>query len=378
MSDSKSISNDSGSLAERLAERIRREGPMPFNEWMEAALYDKLRGYYHRSDLQRWGRKGDYRTSPESSELFAASFARHFAQLFGELGQPEHWTIMECGAGDGRFAEIGLTTLRTDFPQTFSATRYCIDEVSADAIARIRQRLAPFGTRVEFSSLETLPVINPGIVFSNELLDAFPVHRLTKKNDRLMELYVTTNPEGRFDWFTGPLSMPELFKFCRRNEIDITDGQVIEVSLEIEDWLTRVSSKLEKGYLITVDYGEDAATLYNAVARKDGSLRAYSRHSFVEVLEQPGEHDITSTVNWTQVQSVGASIGLDTIKLERLDKFLLDTGLLEELERRVNASVGDARKLDLSTRARDMILPGGLASSFQVLIQKRRLQGANE
>ena len=78
------------------------------------------------------------------------------------------------------------------------------------------------------------------------------------------------------------------------------------------------------------------------------------------------------------MQSVGASIGLDTIKLERLDKFLLDTGLLEELERRVNASVGYARKLDLSTRARDMILPGGLASSFQVLIQKRRLQGANE
>jgi SAM-dependent MidA family methyltransferase len=378
MSDSGSNPNDSGNLPERLAERIRCEGPMPFNEWMKAALYDQLGGYYNRSDLQRWGRKGDYRTGPESSELFAATFASYFARLFDELGQPEHWTIVECGAGDGSFAEGVLVTLRTDFPKTFRATRYCIDELTADAVTRNKQRLSSFGQRVEFSSLESLPVINPGVVFSNELLDAFPVHRLTKKNDELMELYVTLTPDDRFDWFIGPLSTPKILEFCRRNEIQMSEGQIIEISIEIDDWLAKVTSKLANGYLITVDYGEESVTLYDSVGRPHGTLRAYSRHSFVEVLERPGEHDITSTVNWTQVQTVGALLGFDTIRLERLDKFLLDTGLLEELERRVNAEVSDARRFDLSTRAREMILPGGLASSFQVLVQKRRVQGANE
>jgi SAM-dependent MidA family methyltransferase len=370
MSESGSNSNDTGNLAERLAERIRLEGPIPFNEWMEAALYDKLGGYYHRSDLQRWGRKGDYRTSPESSELFAATFAHYFAQLFDELGQPEHWTIVECGAGDGSFAETFLATLRTAFPKAFRATLYCLDEVSADAIERIRQRLASFGPHVNFSSLESLQVINPGIVFSNELLDAFPVHRLTKRNDELLELYVTLAPDGRFDWFTGRVSTPQLFEFCKRHEIELSEGQTIEVSLEIDNWLSSVASKLTNGYLISIDYGAEAAMLYDSARRQDGTLRAYSQHSFVEVLERPGEHDITSTVNWTQVQSVGAALGLDTIRLERLDKFLLDTGLLAELEQRVAAEISDARRLDLSTRAREMILPGGLASSFQVLVQK--------
>lgn len=343
---------------------------MPFNQWMKVALYDEL-GYYNRPDLRRWGREGDYRTSPESSELFAATFALYFAQLFDELGQPEQWTIVECGAGDGSFAEGVLTKLHTTFPNVFQATQYCIVEISADAAARIKQRLASFAAKLEFAPLESLQTLNPGIVFSNELLDAFPVHRLKKINGELLELYVTLTSDDRFDWSPGPLSTERLSDYCLRNKVEISEGQIIEVSLEIEEWFRTVASKLAQGYLITVDYGEEAATLHESGQRQNGTLRAYSRHRFVEVLERPGEHDITSTVNWTQVRTVGASLGLDTIRLERLDKFLLDTGLLEELERRLDSAVGDPRKLELSTRAREMILPGGMASSFQVLVQRR-------
>lgn len=360
-------------LTERLAQRIRLEGPMPFNQWMEVALYDEI-GYYNRSDLRRWGRKGDYRTSPESSELFAATFARYFARLFDELGQPSQWTIVECGAGDGSFAETVLETLQTDYPHTYRATLYCIDEVSEDATARIKKRVEPFEQHVEFSSLDSLPALSPAIVFSNELLDAFPVHRLTKRNGKLLELYVTLTSDGRFEWSAGPLSTNRLLEFCVNNLLEIGEGQVIEVSLETTDWLATVASKLKRGYLVTVDYGEEAATLYGP-QRPNGTLRAYSRHSFVEVLENPGEHDITSSVNWTQVKTVGASLGLDTLRLERLDKFLLENGLLEELERKLSSKAGDARRLDLSTPAREMILPGGMASSFQVLVQKSRVRG---
>ena len=100
------------SLAERLKETIQREGPVTFHDWMKAALYDPAGGYYRRPDLQRWGREGDYRTSPERSELFAATFARYFAKLYSELQQPEDWTIVECGVGNGSFAAGVLHTPR--------------------------------------------------------------------------------------------------------------------------------------------------------------------------------------------------------------------------------------------------------------------------
>src|SRR3954467_7435957 len=112
------------SLAERLRERIRHEGAITFRDWMEAALYDARDGYYCRRDRKRWGRMGDYRTSPERSLLFAATFARYFAKLHDELGSPEIWTIFEAGAGEGHFAHGLLQTLKQVFPETFSATRY--------------------------------------------------------------------------------------------------------------------------------------------------------------------------------------------------------------------------------------------------------------
>ncbi len=99
----KIAASNSLSLAQRLKEQIRREGPITFHDWMKAALYDPVGGYYRRADLKRWGREGDYRTSPERSELFTATFARYFAKLYDELQRPSHWTIVEAGAGSGTF-----------------------------------------------------------------------------------------------------------------------------------------------------------------------------------------------------------------------------------------------------------------------------------
>src|SRR5215213_5440775 len=148
---------------------------------MKTALYEPEGGYYQRSDLQRWGRAGDYRTSPERSELFAATFARYFAKLYDQLERPESWTIVECGAGDGRFAAGVLHTLADRLPAVFAATQYVVSEVSDDARQRAQERLIEFGDRVQFCS--DLPPVTAGIYFSNELLDAFPVHRLIKSAD---------------------------------------------------------------------------------------------------------------------------------------------------------------------------------------------------
>ena len=335
---------------------------------MQAALYDAAGGYYQRSDLERWGREGDYRTSPERSGLFVATFARYFAKLYDELQRPERWSIVECGAGDGKFAAGVLRTLFERFPTVFAATRYVVYELSDDALRRARERLAEFGAHVEFYSEFELVNARRGIYFSNELLDAFPVHRVVKNREGLAELYVTLDAEGSFAWSTGPLSDERLTDFYS----ELSDGQIVEINLGIDDWLAQVAGKLDEGFLITVDYGEEAAELYDFAHRPHGSLRGFSRHGFVDdVLAKPGEYDLTTTINWTQVKTTAERLGFKAIEFASQDKFLLNAGLLEELAFKLENASTDGEKLTLSTGAREMILPGGMASSFQVLVHKK-------
>jgi SAM-dependent MidA family methyltransferase len=338
-----------------------------FYDWMKAALYDPVHGYYQRSDRERWGRAGDYRTSPERSALFAATFARYFARLYEELGRPRRWTIVECGAGGGDFAAGVLETLVQQFPAVLEATRYIVYDVSADALRRTRERLLDFGDRVAFSSsLDEIRVDN-GIFFSNELLDAFPVHRVVQTEEGLAELYVT-----EFSWSKGPLSTPLLSEFCAHYAPELAIGQVIEINLEIDDWFASVASRLANGFVITVDYGAESVQLYDATLRPNGTLRGFRRHEFVDdVLAAPGECDITSSINWTQVKTVGERVGLKVIDFASQDKFLMNAGLLAELEYQLSLAKTETEKTALTVGARDMILPGGMASSFQVLVQRR-------
>ena len=356
------------SLAERLKELIQREGSITFHDWMKAALYDRDGGYYQRADRQRWGRAGDYRTSPERSELFAGTFARYFVKLASEV----NLTIVESGAGDGSFAAGVLRTLRDQFPSNFAETRYIVFELSDDARARAQERLAEFGERVEFCSDWDQISLNSGIYFSNELLDAFPVHRMIVSDEGLSEVYVTVDANGEFVSTSGPMSTPRLAEFIDEYAIEFVEGQIIEINLAIDDWLSSVSEKIKKGFLITVDYGAEATELYDAMLRPDGTLRGFSDHAFVEnLLAVPGEYDLTTTINWTQVKNVGEKLGWKAIEFAMQDKFLLSAGLPEQLQYRLSRTQSGAERMSLTTGARDMILPGGMASSFQVLVQRR-------
>ena len=319
---------------------------------MNAALYDEAAGYYKRTDLKRWGREGDYRTSPERSTLFGATFARYFAKLYIELQQPPEWTIVEAGGGARDFATIVMRVLRELFPRVFQATRYVHIESTVE--------------------LQELSPIKAGVFFSNEVLDAFPVHCLTRTGDELSELYVTLSADEKFVWSNGPLSTPALLEFCDEYSVELEEGQIVEINLGIDDWLKSVAAKLERGYLITVDYGAESYDLYDVALRPQGTLRGFSRHGFVDdVLVQPGDYDITTTINWSQVQAVGSRLGFTTVEFEPQDRFLLNAGLLEEIQREMSRLSSDAAKLSLTAGAREMILPGGMGSSFQVLVQKR-------
>jgi SAM-dependent MidA family methyltransferase len=361
------------SLAERLRRRIRREGAITFRDWMEAALYDPREGYYCRRDLARWGRAGDYRTSPESSPLFAAACARYFASLYEELDSPNTLTIIEAGAGAGHFARGVLETLQRFHPGVFAATRLVIDETSEDALRRARHELRHYDQHVEYRRLSEINVpIDAGIIFSNELLDSFPVHRVVMRDGRLSELCVGLGEDGDFIWIEKEPTDLRLAEHFKSMGISLAGGQVAEVNLEAEDWMARAAAILRSGFLITVDYGDQALQLYDAPHRSRGTLRAFQRHHLAsDLLARPGEQDLTTTINWTQIRKVGEECGLRTVSFERQDEFLLRVGLLNQLELMTADTPDEAGALILRTSAREMILPGGLSASFQVLVQKR-------
>lgn len=365
---------DTSALAERLRERIAREGPITFRDWMNAALYDPRDGYYCRVGQNRWGREGDYRTSPERSSLFAAAFARYFAGLYDVLGRPEQWTIFEAGAGAGDFAVGVLQTLQNFFPHVFAATSYVIDEVGPNSRSLAQERLQPFSDRVQFKRLTEME-INPGVVFSNELLDSFPVHRVIVRDGQLQEFFVNVAQDDRFEWSVAeprPDCLPRLLGYFEEFGIQPAEGQVVEVNFEIEEWLRNVAARLQSGFVVTVDYGAAAEDLYSPMADNNGTLRGFHRHQFVDdLLARPGEQDLTTTVNWSLVKAVGARLGLEVVDFGRQDKFLLGAGLLEQLEVESEKCKDDAERLQLSTAAREMILPDGMAAHFQVLVQKK-------
>jgi SAM-dependent MidA family methyltransferase len=360
-------------FAGSLRERIRRVGAISFRDWMQDALYDESGGYYARRDLQRWGRAGDYRTAPERSSLFAATFARYFASLYEELGGPQGWTIFEAGAGSGHFARGVLETLRRDHPHVFSVTRYVIDEVNADGRRKANQLLKEFADRVRFCRIsEIREPVNEGIVFANELLDAFPVHRVVVRDGKLLELCVGLDEAEQFVWMEREPSTMRLAEYLARSGVKLSEGQVAEINLQIEGWMKSAASVFNRGYLFLVDYGAEASELYGSPHRLEGTLRAFHQHRFADdVLASPGEQDLTTTVDWTNVRRAGEMSGLQTVSFERQDAFLLRAGLLDQLEHMAAETQNETDALLLRSSVRELILPGGMSESFQVLVQKR-------
>ncbi len=362
-------------LIERLRARIERAGPISFRDWMQAALYDERDGYYCRLDRIPQGRAGDYRTAPESSPLFAATFAWYFsklfAELFFELGSPPTWTIFEAGAGGGEFAYGILNSLKAHYPEVFSATSYVIDEVSPATRRRASERLSEFTERLTFQRLNEID--NPaiaGVCFSNELIDAFPVHRVIMRNGRLSELCVGLDQDD-FVWVQRDPN-ESVAEYCRRAELRLSEGQIAEINLEAEEFISRAAGLFNRGFLVTVDYGAERSELLDSPDRFEGTLRAFHRHHLIDnVLARPGEQDLTTTVDWTQIKEVGRRVGLRAIRLERLDQFLLSEGLLDQLSEMLCQTQDQVEALRLSTSAREMIMPHGLAASFQVLVQEK-------
>jgi SAM-dependent MidA family methyltransferase len=224
---------------------------------------------------------------------------------------------------------------------------------------------------VEMNELELAPLC--GMVFSNEFIDALPVHRARYANGVIDELYVTAVSDGGITHLSFVWDHPSdgrLTEYIRRMDVVLREGQEVEINLDAVDWLSRVARLLEKGFLITIDYGDSAPQLYTP-DRRSGTVRSFHHHRLIDSpLDRVGEQDITTSVNFTALIDYGADFGFDLVSFERQTAFLIRMGLVEKI-----ASMYDPSDSldDLKDRlaVKNLFVPGGVSDSFRVLIQKR-------
>ncbi len=290
-------------LASELRARIAQRGPIPFREFMEAALYHPQHGYYS-SGRAAIGRRGDFFTNVSVGPLFGRLLARKFAEIWEQLGEPAQWKIVEQGAHRGEFARDALGGLREFAPRTFAAVKYVI--VEPVEVLRTAQISTLAGLPVTWvASLEKLePFI--GVHFSNELLDAFPVHLVAWRDGKWVERYVESAGE-EFAFVDGPLSDPRLDGKSGSYGTHATHHFTTEVNLAALDWLSTLSQKLVRGYVLAIDYGYPREQYFE---RPAGTLSAYAAHQREpNPLARPGEIDLTAHVEFTSLIEHAERIG---------------------------------------------------------------------
>jgi SAM-dependent MidA family methyltransferase len=284
-------------LVESIRETIRAQGPQSFAWFMQQALYHPEHGYYS-SGRCAIGRKGDYFTNVSVGPLFGQLMVAQFAEIWEELGKINNFVIVEQGAHDGQFARDVLQSAQSRAPEFFEALDYRIIESFPILQERQSQMLEPFRNKVEWrNSLQ--PFV--GVHFSNELLDALPVRLISGGVEKLVDLQ-----GDKFLFIERPLSSTEF------NQAAL-------------DWVDRVAANLQRGYVITIDYGHSGNEFQGSV-----QVRAQHRH-LDSPFEQIGHADITMQVDWTSIARRAEGNGLRVAGFTDQHHFL--TGVVSELGR---------------------------------------------
>jgi SAM-dependent MidA family methyltransferase len=320
-------SSETEPLEQWLRERIHEDGPMTVAEFTEHALYHPQFGYY--TSGPNIGPRGDFVTSPEASPAFGSLLAAHVAEVDVLLDGPSTLEVIECGPGMGTLARDLLDQLSVAHPELYNKLRYWLVEISPALAQAQRETLLPQHARAVnwCSSLEQLPLGLQGAVIANELIDAFPVHVLEKKDGDILEQFVDVDAEGKPELKLGPVSEAGLLEFVGREAIELQDGERLEVNMLAEKWLDDLTHVLERGVALLIDYGDEAPARYSP-ARREGTLLAYYAGGVTEsILSHPGKQDITALVDFTALQNEARRTGFDVLGITRQASFLLGLGL---------------------------------------------------
>ena len=362
-------------LEKLLVEHILADGPIPFSKFMEACLYHPEYGYY-MTTRQRIGREGDFFTSSSVHALFGQLIARQLHQMWEILGCPLNFVIAEQGAGEGHLCLDVLSALETDFPEFYSLLCYRIVEISAVNRARQAQLLSRHQKAVSWCQQGDLAGMI-GCYLSNELIDAFPVHLVEKRDGKLLEVYVAFE-NGTFHEVLLDPSTDELSNYLVWMDVDLAEGNRTEINLLAPSWLRAVAGLLRSGFILTIDYGYLAGDFY-APWRTTGTLMSYYQHTSGEnPYIRLGEQDLTAHVNFSALRKSGEESGLQQLFYGDQCKFLLGLGFVDALLQAQAREQVPHRAQALRLTLKNLILPdGGMGEIFKVLIQGKNVGPQN-
>ncbi|MBI5017656.1 MAG: SAM-dependent methyltransferase [Deltaproteobacteria bacterium] len=346
--------------------RLSAEGPVPFERFMEWALYHPEHGYYASGRAAPGRDEGDFTTAPQTSTLFGRCLARVVAAADRALGRPDPFVLVEGGAGEGRLARDLLCALAEREAALYERLRYAAEESGPSWRGLWEASLSDHRERV----LAEVPAAFSGLYLSNELVDALPVHRLRRFEGELREVFVAADG-GRLVEVLRPPSRPELAAYLDTERIEVAEGYEVEVNLRALEWLRGVARRLERGYVVTIDYGDEGHRLFGP-QRPRGTSAAYRRHTLSEdLLADPGGQDLTAHVNFSALRRSGAELGLDAAPLQTQRDFLFAAGLLEEVEALEGEGLPEPELLAARRSVAPLLFPDQMGDAFHVLVQAK-------
>ena len=353
--------------AERaIRRRIRQQGRITFAELMQTALYHPVDGYY--TSEKPFGAAGDYYTSPAVHPVFGALLAVQLYGMWRFLDKPSEFAVVEMGAGNGILAR-DITSFATQLSDKFAEnlTYICVDRYALRHAAEASNDAA---SPIEWLCAEALPLRGVvGCFISNELVDAFPVHRFQITDREVHEIYVSLNGEGEFAEVSDKPSVPLIEERLGELDFPLVDGQKGEVNLQIKPWLTGVAQALNKGFVLTIDYGYEAAELYSAL-RRFGTLQTYYRHTEGgSPYQRIGRQDLTAHVDFSLLQVEGLSLGLNPVVYTTQAELLSNLGIRDVMEQVRSANISHRERSANIVGLRELLDPEGLGG-FKVLIQE--------
>ena len=362
-------------IGDRLA--AAPENKITFAEYMDLVLYHPQYGYYS-SGIVEIGTEGDFFTSSSLGQDFGELLATQFLEMWQNMGCPTPFNIVEMGGGNGKAAYDILNYLQAFYPDFTEAIEYILIEESPKLILQQQATLKALdGINITWKKWQEIfddSLI--GCCFSNELVDAFPVHIVTIKDGKLKEVYLT-NKQGKLIETYGDISTPQLKKYFELVDIDVStqdypEDYRTEVNLAALDWLSTVSSKLKKGYLITIDYGYPASKYYHP-QRYQGTLKCYYQHRhhnnpYVNL----GYQDITAHVDFTALEKQGELCSLEKIGFTQQGMFFMALGLGDRLNELSSGKYNIQEIFRRRDALHQLIDPTGLGG-FGVLIQGKEL-----
>ncbi len=370
-------------LTDFIRHQIATHGPVTFRWFMQQALYHPKFGYYG-SGLARIGYQGDFYTNVSVGKIFGELIAKQFEEMWVRMNKPVSFTILEEGAHDARFAGDVLSWTKRFSPELHERLKYWIIESNPRLQQEQQATLSTWPrNKVRWSqSLDSFEMGSLcGVHFSNELLDAFPVHLVTSAGGAWQENFVDVGKAG-FRFVYGPPSSSQLRAALDRLPLPALPPGVkeyrTEINLAAPRWVEDTSKVLGQGYILAVDYGYPR-DLYYAPERTAGTLATYREHQRgVDPLLSVGECDLTAHVDFTTLAERAEASGMKLAGYCDQHHFLVGLGESELLaiERSTREMTPDL--LHFIRSFKTLMHPGTMGMAFKFICFEKNVSPAEK